>query len=168
MRLQRATRRIDVMHVGVASLVAIGALSVTLASGAASDVTPAPATLGFADFYKVPIGPRGLEPGRKLLALAGSRVELVGYVARRADPASGPAILAAVPVELGDEDEGLADDLPASVAYLHPLRDDLVVSLGACRGAMRVAGRLEIGPLSEPDGRTSFIRVLADSVQCAP
>jgi hypothetical protein len=123
--------------------------------------------LAFADFYKRPTGPRGLEPGAKLLALAGSRVELVGYLVRRAN-ADGPLIVAPLPVVLGDEDESLADDLPPSVAYLHPVDGRLEAAIAGCIGIVHVAGRLEIGRAAEADGRSSFVRLLADTARCAP
>ena len=123
--------------------------------------------LAFADFYQRPIGPRGLEPNARLLALAGARVELSGFVARTHDAPVSVAILAATPVTLDDEDEGLADDLPAAVAYLHATDARIAAAIGACRGAMRVAGRLELGRQPEADGRASFVRLRADDVQCA-
>ena len=124
-------------------------------------------TLAFAEFYKRPIGPRGLEPTPGLLALAGSRVQLSGFVARGAEPLPALAILAPTPVALGDEDEGLADDLPASVAYVHWTDSHIAAAIAACRNAMRVIGRLELGRSREIDGRMSFVRLLADDVQCA-
>jgi hypothetical protein len=132
----------------------------------AADNAPAP-RLAFADFYQRPIGPRGLEPNAKLLALAGTRVELSGFVARTHDGPAKLAILAPTPVTLDDEDEGLADDLPAAVAYLHAADERVAAALTACRGALRVAGRLELGRQPEADGRASFVRLLADDVQCA-
>ena len=142
----------------------VGALA---AAGAAADEPkPEAAPLPFTDFFKHPIGPRGLEPGARLLALAGSRVELAGYLVQRSDP-SGPLIVAPVPVVLGDEDESYADDLPAGVAYLHPLDARTAEVLQACRGALRVRGRLDIGRLAEDDGRMSFVRLQADAAQCA-
>jgi hypothetical protein len=139
-----------------------------VASAAPEQIDEAIPTLAFADFYKRPIGPRGLEPSARLLAAADSRVQLSGFVARGAEPHQpGLAILAPVPVVLGDEDEGLADDLPAAVAYLHWTGPNVAAAIAACGGAMRVAGRLELGRQPEPDGRSSFVRLVADRVQCA-
>ncbi len=146
-------------------LCAVPMLSPLLASATPKQIDEAVPTLAFADFYKRPIGPRGLEPSARLLASADSRVELSGFVARGAEP--GLAILAPVPVVLGDEDEGLADDLPAAVAYLHWTTPDVAAAIAACVGAMRVVGRLELGRRPEADGRSSFVRLLADHVKCA-
>lgn len=129
---------------------------------------PPPATLAFTDLYQRPIGPRGLAPTDRLLALAGLRVELTGFVVRRGEPMSAPWILAPLPLALGDEDESLADDLPPTVVYLHVPDAGQVDTLQACRGAARVAGRLELGPFAEPDGRISYVRVHADATSCVP
>lgn len=155
-------------------------------AAAASDepITPAePATLkvvappgqavirmSFGDFYRRPVGPRGLEPGPRLLASAGSRVQLTGFVAHGPEGAAPPdfAIMAPLPVSLGDEDEGLADDLPAAVAYVHWTDPRVAASLAGCHRAVRVTGRLELGRSAESDGRMSFVRLQADDVQCAP
>ena len=139
----------------------------TLAGPAAAQdgATLAAAPLAFADFYKRPVGPRGLEPGARLTALAGTRVELAGYLVQRPDPSS-PLIVAPVPVVLGDEDESFADDLPASVAYLHPVDAQTAAALQACRGPVRVRGRLDLGRSAEPDGRQSFVRLQADAAWC--
>ena len=77
-------------------------LSPLVASAAPKPIDEAIPTLAFADFYKRPIGARGLEPSPRLLASADSRVQLSGYVARGAEPQPGVAILAPVPVVLGD------------------------------------------------------------------
>ena len=124
------------------------------------------ATLSFADFYKRPVGPRGLEPGTRLLALAGSRVQLAGFVVRTAEPRAALAVLAPVPVSLGDEDEGLADDLPAASAYLHWTDARAAAAIATCGHAVKVIGRLELGARAESDGRSSFVRVQVDDVQC--
>ena len=147
---------------------AAAVVTIGLCAAAALAATPEAATrLAFADFYKRPIGPRGLEPSARLLALAGARVELSGFVARSHDAPYALSVLAPVPVTLDDEDEGLADDLPASVAYLHTDDARVAAAIAACRGAMRVAGRLELGRQPEADGRASFVRLRADDVQCA-
>ena len=147
-------------------LCAISLVGALAATGAAADEPkPEAAALAFTDFFKHPVGSRGLEPGARLLALAGTRVELAGYLVQRSDP-SGPLIVAPVPVVLGDEDESYADDLPAGVAYLHPLDARTAEVLQACRGALRVRGRLDIGRMPEDDGRMSFVRLQADAAQC--
>jgi hypothetical protein len=127
----------------------------------------APTPLVFSDFYKRPIGPRGLEATDRLVALAGSRVQLRGFLVRYEDAQAGPLILAPLPVKLTDEDESLADDLPASIAYVQGADARLADLLRRCTGPVEVTGVLEIGPRREPDERTSFVRLAAQSAQCA-
>lgn len=140
--------------------------SLCTASARADETTPEATPLSLAEFFTHPVGPRGLEPGERLLALAGKRVELAGYLVQHGGPA-GPLIVAPVPVVLGDEDESFADDLPASVAYLHPIDARTAEALQACHGAVRVRGRIDIGRAAEDDGRQSFVRLQVDAAQCA-
>jgi|SRR5580765_5607708 len=152
-----------------ASIRISAAMLAALCAAAATAAAIEPATrLAFADFYRYPIGPRGLEPNPRLVALAGARVELSGFVARVHDDAPATfSILASTPVMLDDEDESLADDLPAAVAYLHATDARVGAAITSCRGAVRVAGRLEVGRQPEADGRASFVRLRADEVRCA-
>ncbi len=158
------------------SLLVFAALAASLPSvkatppdAAATAVGASATPLSFADFYQRPVGPRGLTPGARLLALAGERVELAGYLVQGVVPsgdAPSPIIIAPIPVVLSDEDESLADDLPASVAYLHPVNGLSAASLDKCHGAVRVRGTLELGRVPEADGRQSYVRVRADAMQC--
>lgn len=135
-----------------------------LAQGAAQTVPePAPADLKFGEMFKRPVGPKGLEPSAKLLALDGQRVRLVGYMARQAAEFDVPGlmILVPLPVALGDEDESFADDLPASAAYIH-LADAPTASTPLVPyrpGLLALTGTLELGAQAEPDGRVSFVRL---------
>jgi hypothetical protein len=148
----------------------LGALAVALASwtsvhGAwAADLPTAAAPIAytelrFADFYKLPIGPRGLEASRKLQSLHGQPVRMVGYMAHQDGETAVPGlfILSPLPVTLGDEDESFADDLPASVLYVHPTESSAMVTYQP--GLLAVHGTLEVGPQAEPDGRISFVRL---------
>lgn len=121
--------------------------------------------LKFRDFFKLPIGPRGLEPTETLLSLKGWRVRVVGYMARQ-DPQLGPKgllVLAPLPVSLGDEDESYADDLPAAAVYVHLDAAQGQQVLPYMAGLMALTGILEIGPSMEADGRQSMLRLQLDS-----
>jgi hypothetical protein len=122
------------------------------------------ADLRFAEFFKLPIGPRGLEPSAKLLALDGSSVRMLGYMARQDGETAVPGlfIVAPVPVTLGDEDESFADDLPASVLYVHLNAAEHQGYVQHMAGLLAVRGRLELGAQAEVDGRISFVRLLLD------
>lgn len=124
---------------------------------------PGVADLKFRDFFAMPIGPRGLAPSSRLLALNGQRVRIVGYMARQDEPTPGLVILAPLPVVLGDQDESFADDLPASVVYVHLAeahRDRAVPHLD---GLLQFTGTLRLGAQREADGRVSFVRLALDA-----
>jgi hypothetical protein len=141
--------------------------AVVLLPAAIFAATP-PVVLDFGDFYRRPVGPRGLEPTPKLMALSGSAVEIAGFVVRPADSAEPGAtpILAPLPVTLGDEDEALADDLPAAVVYLHGADAGTRAALRECRGRVSVAGELQTGARREDDGRHSFVRLRVLAARC--
>jgi hypothetical protein len=124
--------------------------------------------LKFAEFFRLPIGARGLVPSERLLALNGSSVRLVGYMVRQAVPSAGRLILAAWPVTLGDEDEPLADDLPPSAVFVHLTGVAAGASLPHLRGLIHLQGRLSVGPLAEPDGHVSVVRLMLDDAGSRP
>jgi len=119
-------------------------------------------SLNFRDFFKLPIGPRGLEPTEKLKALAGRRIGIVGFMVRQSIPTSDFFVLSPLPVSLGDEDETLADDLPASVIFVHvqPSRE---TPLFHFPGVLRVSGILNLGAYEESDGHVSSVRLHLDA-----
>lgn len=133
---------------------------------ASSAAGPAPAgveELRFGELFKRPVGPGGLEPTARLLALAGRPVRVIGYMAAAALPMAGRIVLAPMPVELGDEDEHLADDLPPQAVFVHlsgPAAERIVPNY---HGLLALTGRLDIGPRDEPDGHVSTVRLLLDT-----
>ncbi|MGZ3238104.1 MAG: hypothetical protein ACXU8A_12085, partial [Burkholderiaceae bacterium] len=109
-------------------------------------VLPKPPTdvtdLKFREFFKMPIGPRGLEPSAKLIDLSDKRVRLIGYMVRQETPTAGFFILAPLPIALGDEDESLSDDLPASTVFVHVDPPAQIVPYHA--GLMHLTGTLHL------------------------
>ena len=128
-------------------------------AGAAALAQEAPADLKFRDFFKLPIGPLGLEPTARLLQLQGQQVRLLGYRVKQdeADATAGLFLLTPLPITLGDEDERFADDLPATTIYIH--FDPAGPVPPYQRGLIAVTGRLEIGAQAEEDGRQSALRL---------
>ncbi|MDT9001144.1 hypothetical protein RQP53_17835 [Paucibacter sp. APW11] len=153
------------------------AAGVLLLSGAAllansAPLEPPSATpqeLKFRDFFKLPIGPAGLEPTARLLALDGQTVRLLAYIVRQnaEDAIPGLVLLAPLPVTLGDEDERYADDLPASVVYAHLPAEYAAHPLPHRPGLVAVSGRLELGSAAEADGRRSAVRLFLDAASAA-
>jgi hypothetical protein len=118
--------------------------------------------LKFRDFFALPIGPRGLVPSERLLGLAGQRVRVVGYMARQEQPSAGIVVVAPLPVVLGDEDESFSDDLPATALYVHLADADRSRSVAWVPGLLSFTGVLQLGAMSESDGRMSFVRLQLD------
>lgn len=117
--------------------------------------------LRFSEFFKLPIGPRGFEISPKLQSLNGKPVRIAGYMARQDGETAVPGlfILSPIPVTLGDEDESFADDLPASILYVHLKPGDRAYFVKHMSGLIGVHGTLEIGSSPEIDGRVSFVRL---------
>jgi hypothetical protein len=118
--------------------------------------------LRFAQFFRSPVGPRGLAPTETLLRLDGRRVRLFGYMVLNDAPHSGVFQLAAMPVTLAEQADGAADDLPSAVVTV------LLPSALAGRavpfipGILMVEGVLSVGARDEPDGRRSYVRLQLD------
>ena len=123
---------------------------------------PGVTDLKFGEFFMMPIGPRGLEASGKLMALAGKRVRILGYMARQETPVAGMFILAPLPVSLGDEDESLSDDLPASSVFVHVAGAGPVAYFS---GLLRLTGTLSLGSHEESDGHVSTVRLELDPEQ---
>ncbi len=128
-------------------------------------VAPAPAEpptdLLFRDFYVLPVGPRGLEPTARLVGLNGHRVRIRGYIAHEEEPTPGVFMLAPFPIEIGDADESLADDLPPTTVFVQ-LEGGESRALRAARGPVQVAGVLSVGAAEEAGGRVSYVRLRVD------
>ncbi len=119
--------------------------------------------LRFHEFFKLPVGPRGLDLSEKIRSLELHRVRLVGYMVRQEIPTSGVFILSPLPISLGDEDESLADDLPASVVFVHVEEQFSASRIPRMTGLISVTGVLSIGATEEQDGHVSSLRLTLDS-----
>lgn len=128
------------------------------------ELPPPPAdvtSIKFGEFFQMPVGPYGLEPSEKLLALDGKRVRLVGYVVREEEPLPGRFLLSPLPVSIGDEDESLADDLPPTTVFVHlqGVKERIVPYIA---GLIKLTGVLEVGAEEEAGGRVSTVRLVLD------
>ena len=115
----------------------------------------------FREFYDLPIGPRGLKPTQKLLALDGKRVRILGFMAKQEEPSARVLILCPVPVSMSEAADGPADDLPAAVVFVH-LQTNQAVPVPYTPGPLLLTGTLDVGPMEEADGRVSAVRLLLD------
>jgi hypothetical protein len=111
----------------------------------------------------MPVGSRGLEPSSRLIDLDKKLVRIRGYMAHQELPTPGVFILAPLPVELGDADDSLSDDLPPAVVFVH--FDGPAQSKAA--GLLQITGTLSVGPRDEADGHVSQVRAYLDASQLA-
>lgn len=118
--------------------------------------------LKFRDLFKLPVGPKGLEPTDTLLALDGKRVRIVGYMVRQSPAPKGAFLLSPLPTTLGDEDESLADDLPPTTlaVSLDRSRD---LALPMVPGLLQITGTLHVGMRADPaTGRAMPAEIVLD------
>ena len=121
------------------------------------------AELKFGDFFVTPVGPRGLELTDKLRQLDGQRVRILGYMVRQEESAPGSFLLAPIPAQVHEHDNGLADDLPASTLHvLSPSHGGQVVP--HTPQLLLLTGTLQIGNRPEPGGRISTVRLTIDRI----
>ncbi len=116
--------------------------------------------------FKHPVGPRGLEASPELLALAGHRVRIEGYLVQEEDPAPGQFKLTVIPAALAEREDGPADDLPAATVFVHLPSDEsqrtFHIEPSALTQRISVSGMLALGNVQEAQGRVSYIRLMLD------
>lgn len=171
-----------VRWIGAPLIVAMVACPI-FATGASADAVPAraaavmvtgklpPAPAGVADlkfgeFFRTPVGPRGLEPTARLRALQGRTVRVVGFMVHREQPVPGRFILTAMPLRMSEDEDGLADDLPPQALFVQ-LQQAGDAPPAFVPGLLALTGTLELGPRDEPDGRVSNVRLLLDAPSSA-
>jgi len=136
----------------------------TVASFEADDAR-APVDLAFRDFYQLPVGPLGLEPTERLLALNGRRVRIQGYVVQEEDPFPGLFLMTPTPVALAERADGPADYLPGATVFVHLHGDDARHQHLLHRpGVWTAVGTLGLGGREELDGRHSYVRLVVDDL----
>jgi hypothetical protein len=129
-----------------------------------SELPPLPrgvAQLEFSDFFRHPVGPRGLELTEKLLQLDGKRVRILGYMIEQSDPAPRCFLFSPRPIKMHEREYGLADELPAST--MHVFTDASgPETVPFTPGPLLLTGTLDIGNRQEPNGRVSLVRLQLD------
>lgn len=117
--------------------------------------------LDFEQFFKKPVGPRGLELTDTLQSLNGRRVRLLGYMVRQEQRTPGVFLLSPVPASTHESHYGLADDLPASTVHVSVPTMKYQI-LPHTPGLMLLTGLLEVGNREEASGRISTVRLTLD------
>lgn len=128
---------------------------------------PGVVDLAFKDFFKDPVGPRGLELTDTLRHLDRRRVRLTGYMVQEHHVIRpGQFILTPEPVQLDEDEFGLCDDLPANATLV------TVPSAGENPvphqpGRIFVVGTLSLGSREEKDGHVFLVRLTLDQAPTA-
>jgi hypothetical protein len=138
--------------------------------------------LRFEDFFKTPVGPRGLEISSKLLALEGKRVRVYGYMVHEEIEAHGPLsdgagptetglvpdrlMLTAAPQMVSFADFALSDDLPPQVVFV-TLAEKTGATVPYTSRPLLLTGVLSVGQKPEPEGRISLVRLKLDPAPAA-
>jgi hypothetical protein len=120
---------------------------------------PGVTDIKFREFFKMPIGPQGLEPTEKLISLNGKQVRIVGYMVNAEEPPAGPFVLAPLAVSMAEKEDGPADDVPATTVYVHVANGENWV-VPYVPGLLKLTGTLSLGGKEEPDGRVSSVRLM--------
>lgn len=114
------------------------------------------------EFYKLPIGPRGIEPTEKLLSLKDKQIRVVGYMVKEEEPTVGLFMLSPVPVSLAEKEDGPADDMPVSTLFVHMPPKDADKAMAYRPGLWELTGTLRLGNLEEANGRVSYTQLILD------
>jgi hypothetical protein len=128
-----------------------------------STASPEP-ELKLGEFFKLPVGPKGLEPTAKLLARNGQRVVVQGHMVKEEEPLPGLMMLSPVPVAMAELADGPSDYLPPATLFVHLPDEDRQRFAAYQPGIWRVKGVLELGGKSEPNGRVSYARIFPGSL----
>ena len=137
------------------------AVSIHAAPQLLPPLPPGTTDLKFGEFFKAPVGPRGLELTRKLQSLDGHKVRIIGYMVQEERAPDARFLLAPFPAQVHDHDNYLAEDLPPSVVHVHaPYMAGRPVPYRP--GLMLLIGTLSVGNQAQPDGRVSIVRLTLD------
>ena len=109
--------------------------------------------LSFRDFYKLPVGPKGLEPTSKLLSLKDKRVHIQGFMVKEEEPTAGIFMVTSLPVNIPEKEDGPSDDLPGSTIFVHMPSEDAEKTLAYRDGMWDLVGTLQLGAKEESNGR---------------
>ncbi len=155
--------KITLFSVAISLLLFIGCGQQAVRDQSAAVSAPQVASeLDFRDFYKLPIGPYGLEPTGRLLSLAGKPVSIQGYMVKEENPLPGVFMLASLPVNIPEKEDGPSDDLPGATVFVHMPAEDAKKTLVYRNGLWKLFGTLELGSKEEANGRVSYVRLLLE------
>jgi hypothetical protein len=114
-------------------------------------------TIRLQSFFKMPIGPKGLEVSEKVLN--GQKIRLTGYMVQNELPTQGVFMLSPRPIQLSEHADGDANDLPAAVClvYLDDRQKNWVVPHIA--GPLTVEGQFTFKRIEASDGSVAWFHL---------
>ncbi len=118
--------------------------------------------LKFSDFFKLPVGPQGLETTQRLTALEGKKVRITGYMVQQEIAIPGIFLLTPLPAKTREADDSMADDLPPSTVFVH-IHSYSGHVIKHRPGLLQLTGVLSVGPKEESDTRVSNVRLMLDN-----
>ncbi|MEY4447000.1 MAG: hypothetical protein RLZZ433_15 [Pseudomonadota bacterium] len=120
-----------------------------------SDVMP----LELRSFFKIPMGPRGMEVTQDVQKASGQRVRITGYMVKYENPLPGSFLLSPRPVQMSEHADGDANDLPAAVCwvYLDPSQSNL--SIPHLPGPITVEGQFKFKREEAADGSVAWFHL---------
>ncbi len=144
--------------IGLGLMLGIALVSAAQAQGTGTERTE-PIDLSFASFFRLPVGPRGLEWSDALRAADGRVVRLAGYVVAQEEPEAGRFLFAPSPIKLSEHADGAASDLPATTVtvLLHESQRTRIVPHQS--GPIVLTGQLQLGRAEDAEGRVSWLRL---------
>ena len=140
-------------------LIAVGLTGSTWSMPSLADTNASLPSIKFGDFFRQPIGPRGLEFTDTLRAAQGQTVRLVGWMVAQETPSAGYFLLTPRPVRLSEHADGEADDLPPTTVLVRLPAGNQARALPHQDGLIELLGTLAMGRAVEADGRVSWVQL---------
>ena len=134
------------------------------AQGTATTPAATPATvaqpLRFGDFFKFPVGPRGLELSPVLQQASGQQVLLTGYMVQQENGSQpGQFFFTPRPVQMSEHADGDADDLPPATVLVKLAAEQSNWVIPHTRGLVQLQGTLAVGRQEASDGRVTWVQL---------
>lgn len=118
-----------------------------------------PTAIEFQSFFKMPMGPKGLEVTDKVSQSSGKLVRLKGFMVNSELPTRGSFILAPRPIQLSEHADGDANDLPASVCWIYLDHSQKNWVVPHIPGPITVEGIFTFKRMEAPDGSIAWFHL---------
>jgi hypothetical protein len=146
------------------ALIAISAsfLGLTFSTQVRSQVrweTSEPTALELQSFFKLPMGPKGMEVTDKVKQASGQKVRMTGFMVKNELPTQGAFMLAPRPVQMSEHADGDANDLPASVCWVYLDGPQKNWSVPYIPGPVTVEGIFTFKRLEAIDGSVAWFHL---------